>query len=155
MNFKKIWACDHLKTSKLSADNFKKYSTLMGRHLSPRYGQVILVSGYPVLTAVNWPQHWCAISFLLGSQSACGADGRSVGHVINKFSGMGRFMYLSCSSCLVLFLLQLLLLVKFSLFCVLVFFLAEWWGVENRWPISITLLSLHLLFIHFLFSYPV
>ena len=24
----------------------------MGRHLSPRYGQVILVSGYPVLTAV-------------------------------------------------------------------------------------------------------
>ena len=33
----------------------------MGRHLSPRYGQVILVSGYPVLTAVNWSQHWCAI----------------------------------------------------------------------------------------------
>ena len=25
----------------------------MGRYLSPRYGQVILVSGYPVLTAVN------------------------------------------------------------------------------------------------------
>ena len=24
----------------------------MGRHLSPRYGQGILVSGYPVLTAV-------------------------------------------------------------------------------------------------------
>ena len=38
----------------------------MGRHLSPRYGQVILVSGYPVLTAVNWWQHWCAVSFLLG-----------------------------------------------------------------------------------------
>ena len=44
----------------------------MGRHLSPRYGQVILVSGYLVLTAVNWSmdiihdwsQHWCAISFL-------------------------------------------------------------------------------------------
>ena len=31
-------------------------SSLMGRHLSPRYGQVILVSGYPVLTAVNWSQ---------------------------------------------------------------------------------------------------
>ena len=46
----------------------KKYSTLMGRHLSPRYGQVILVSRYPVLTAVNWWQHWCAVSFLLGSQ---------------------------------------------------------------------------------------
>ena len=39
----------------------KKYSTSMGRHLSPRYGQVILVSGYPVLTAVNWSQHWCPI----------------------------------------------------------------------------------------------
>ena len=30
----------------------------MGRHLSPWNGQVILVSGYPVLTAVNWSQHW-------------------------------------------------------------------------------------------------
>ena len=29
----------------------------MGVHLSPRYGQVILVSGYPVLTAVNRPSH--------------------------------------------------------------------------------------------------
>ena len=48
----------------------KKYSTLMGRHLSPQYGQVILVSGYPVLTPVNWWQHWCAISFLLGFQSS-------------------------------------------------------------------------------------
>ena len=33
----------------------------MGRHLSPRYSQVILVSGYLVLTAVNWSQHWCPI----------------------------------------------------------------------------------------------
>ena len=39
----------------------KRYSTSMGRHLSPRYGQVILVSGYPVLTAVNWSQHWCPV----------------------------------------------------------------------------------------------
>ena len=80
----------------------------MGRHLSPRYGQVILVSGYPVLTAVNWWEHWCAISVLLGYQSsgkceskhwyACGADRRSVGHVITKFSGMGRFIYPWCSS---------------------------------------------------------
>ena len=29
----------------------------MGVHLSPRYGQVILVCGYPVLTAVNRPSH--------------------------------------------------------------------------------------------------
>ena len=41
------------ETGNLLADNFKKYSTSMGRHLSQRYGQVILVSGYPVLTAVN------------------------------------------------------------------------------------------------------
>ena len=39
--------------SNLSADNFKKYSASMGRDLRTRYGQVILVSGYPVLTAVN------------------------------------------------------------------------------------------------------
>ena len=64
----------------------------MGRHLSPRYGQVILVSGYPVLTVVNWSQYWCAISFLLGSQTTavarkceskhwfpCGTDGRPAG----------------------------------------------------------------------------
>ena len=34
----------------------------MGLYLSLRYGLVILVSGYLVLTAVNWPQHGCAIS---------------------------------------------------------------------------------------------
>ena len=39
----------------------KKYLTSMGRHLSPQYGQVILVSGYPVLTAVNNIEHWCPI----------------------------------------------------------------------------------------------
>ena len=67
----------------------KKYSTSMGWHLSPRYGQEILVSGYLVSTAVNWSQHWCEISFLLGSLVRryeskhwffCGADvWRSVG----------------------------------------------------------------------------
>ena len=41
------------ETGNLSADNFKKYSTSMGGHLSPWYGQMILVSGYPVLTAVS------------------------------------------------------------------------------------------------------
>ena len=39
----------------------KEYLTSMGRYLSPRYGLVILVSGYPVLTAVNWSKHWCPI----------------------------------------------------------------------------------------------
>ena len=76
------------KTNKLSADNFKKYSTLMGRHLSPRYGQVRLVSGYPVLTAVNWWQHWwqsasswapkVAIKCESKHWYACGTLGRSV-----------------------------------------------------------------------------
>ena len=32
----------------------KKYVTSMGRNLSPRFAQVIPVSGYLVLTAVNW-----------------------------------------------------------------------------------------------------
>ena len=83
-----------------------KYSTSMGRHLSPWYGQVILVSGYPILTAVNWSQHWCAICVQYQFSRApklarkceiehwfpCGADGRAVyGHVITKFSGIGRF----------------------------------------------------------------
>ena len=31
-------------------------------HLSPRYGHVILVSRYLVLTGVNWSQHRCPIS---------------------------------------------------------------------------------------------
>ena len=76
----------------------KKYSTSMGRHLSPRYGQVILVSGYPVLTAVNWSQHWCAIKCARKCESKhwfpCGADGRSYGHVITKFSRMGRLPHI-------------------------------------------------------------
>ena len=49
--------------SNLSVDNFKKIlTTLMGQHLSLRYSQVTLVTGYSVLTAVNLSQHECAIS---------------------------------------------------------------------------------------------
>ena len=84
--------------SNLSADNFKKYSASMGRDLRTRYGQVILVSGYPVLTAVNWSQHWCAIcvqyQFLCAPKLArkckiehwfpCGANGRSAGGVRSR-----------------------------------------------------------------------
>ena len=37
-----------------SADSFQlNHVTSMSWHMSPRYGHVILVSGYPVLTAVN------------------------------------------------------------------------------------------------------
>ena len=63
----------------------------MGQHLSPRYGQVILVSGYPALTAVNWSKHWCTICVQYQSSCAnklarkceiehwfsCAADGRA------------------------------------------------------------------------------
>ena len=106
-----------MKTSTLSADNVKKYSTSMGRHLSQRYGQAILISGYPVFTAVNWSQHWYAIcvqyQFSCASKLArkceiehwygCAVDERSVvrsvyGHVITKFSGIGGFTYPWCSA---------------------------------------------------------
>ena len=46
---------------------------------------MILVSGYAVLTAVNWSQHWCAKCVQYQSSCApklarkCGADGRSLG----------------------------------------------------------------------------
>ena len=91
----------------------QKYSTLMGRHLGPRYGQVILVSRYPVLTAVNWWQHWWQSAFSWAPKVAkkceskhwyaSGVDGRTggravYGHMITKFSGMGRFPYPWCSA---------------------------------------------------------
>ena len=44
------------KTISWSADSFQiNHVTSMSWHMSPRYGHVILVSGYPVLKAVNWP----------------------------------------------------------------------------------------------------
>ena len=104
--WKKIKLDPAIIWSNLSANNFKKYSASMGQHLSPRYSQVILISRYPDLTAVNWSQHWCAIcvqyQFSCTPKLArkceiehwlpCGADGRVVySHVITKFSGMGRF----------------------------------------------------------------
>ena len=60
----------------------------MGRHLSPRYGQVILVSGYPVLRAVNWShvdvQYVCMCPRLakkceIEYSLPCDADGRAGG----------------------------------------------------------------------------
>ena len=42
-----------MKTSNLSAGNFKEALDLDGSTPEPAYGQVILVSGYLVLTAVN------------------------------------------------------------------------------------------------------
>ena len=86
----------------------KRYSTSMGRHLSPRYGQVILVSGYPVLAALNWSQHWWAIcvkyQFSCAAKLAtnceiehwfpCGADGRcTVTSLPNFLGGIDLFSY--------------------------------------------------------------
>ena len=100
--------CDHLKTSNLSADNFKNYSTSLGRYLSPLYGQVILANGYPVLTAVNWSRTISGCTWASKPVRKCeikdwfprGVGGRSVGrsvgwsvygHVITKFSWMDKF----------------------------------------------------------------
>ena len=50
------------KTINWSADSFQiNHVTSMSWHTSPRYGHVILVSGYPILTAVNWPFCECQI----------------------------------------------------------------------------------------------
>ena len=50
------------KTINWSADSFQiNHVTSMSWHMSPRYGHGILVSGYPVLTAVNWPYCECHI----------------------------------------------------------------------------------------------
>ena len=50
------------KTINWSADSFQiNHVTSMSWHMSPRYVHVILVSGYPVLTAVNWPFCECPI----------------------------------------------------------------------------------------------
>ena len=50
------------KTINWSVGTFQiKHVTSMSWHMSPRYGDVILLSGYPVLTAVNWPFCECSI----------------------------------------------------------------------------------------------
>ena len=52
--FSKLWAFEFSPWSnKLSVENLKKYVTLMGKKMSPRYSQVMKVSGYSSLTAVN------------------------------------------------------------------------------------------------------
>ena len=79
----------------------KRYSTSMAPHLSPRYGQVILVSRYPVLTAVNWSQHWCAICEQY--QSSCApklARKCEIEHWL-PFGADGRFLGRECGRCAV------------------------------------------------------
>ena len=80
--------CDkeiQLKLSLRSVKNSKLVSGKKPRNLSPRYGHVILISGYFVFTAVNWSQHGCAISgsrlphqlasVTISHWFPCGADG--------------------------------------------------------------------------------
>ena len=63
MNFKKIKLEPAIIWKLVTCQQItsKKYLTSIGRHPSLQYRQVILVSGYPVLTAVSWSQHWCPI----------------------------------------------------------------------------------------------
>ena len=58
MNFKKslTWACDHLKTSNLTADNFKKILDLYGSALEPAIQTGDTGQRIPCLPAVNWSQ---------------------------------------------------------------------------------------------------
>ena len=44
-----------LWSNKISAENFKKYVTLIGRKVHPRYSKVMVVSGCSSLIAVNSP----------------------------------------------------------------------------------------------------
>ena len=48
-NFKKKTTTTTNKQNKTK----QKYAASISRHLGPRYGHAILVSGYPVVTAVN------------------------------------------------------------------------------------------------------
>ena len=63
MNFKKIKLEPAIIWKPVPCQRIpsKKDLTSIGRHLSLRYGQRILISRYPVLTAVNWSQYWCPI----------------------------------------------------------------------------------------------
>ena len=52
--FSKLWGFELSPWSnKISAENFKNYVTSMDRKMSPRYSQVMIVSVYSSLTAVN------------------------------------------------------------------------------------------------------
>ena len=64
------WTCDHLKTINLSAGNLKKYSTSMGRYLSPLYGQVDTGQRIPCFDSCQLITTWiCDIRLYLGSQT--------------------------------------------------------------------------------------
>ena len=108
------WACDHLKTSNLSADNVKKYTRPRwvdnwARDTIRWYLPAVTLSwrlsidhDIDVQSVFSWApklarkcesKHWFP----------CGTDGRPFvrsvyGHLITKFSGMGRFTHPWCSA---------------------------------------------------------
>ena len=52
--FSKLWGFElSPRSNKMSAENFVNYVTSLGRKMSPRYSQVMIVSVYSSLTAVN------------------------------------------------------------------------------------------------------
>ena len=86
-----------MKTSNLTAGNLKQYWTWMGRHLSPRYGLVILVAdtlfrqlssdhNIDVQSVFSWAP--CAPKVARKCESkhwyTCGADGRAAGGVRSR-----------------------------------------------------------------------
>ena len=98
-----------MKTSNLSADNFKKIFDLDGSTLSPRYGQVILVSWSAPLFDSCQLITTLMCNICVQYQSSCAPKlarkckiehwlpcGAVYGHVITKFSEMGRFTYPWC-----------------------------------------------------------
>ena len=92
-----------MKTSNLSADNFKKIFDLKGATPEPAIrssdtGQLIPCSDscHLIITLMC---NMCARKCEIEHWFSCGAGGRAVYcHVITKFSGMGRFTYPWCSA---------------------------------------------------------
>ena len=77
----------------------------MSRLLSPRYGHVILVSRYPVVTAITINQNMDSQYQVAGSHTehcfTCGADGRTYGHEATKIFSDGKitkFSYLRATA---------------------------------------------------------
>ena len=114
MNLKK-WACDHLKTSNLSVDNFKKILDLDGSTPEPaiRLGdtgmRIPCFDSCQLITTLMWnqfshglpglPKKLESVRVNIGIPVVRTDGLRAVyGHVITKISGMGRFTYTWCSA---------------------------------------------------------
>ena len=95
---------DHLKTSNLSADNFKKILVLDGSTPEPAirsgdtsqwipcFDSCQFITTLMCKSVFSWAPWAPKVATKCESKHwyTCGADGRAYGHVITKFSGMGR-----------------------------------------------------------------